>query len=317
MHAQRQTSGGGWTTDRPDSESPPRNEDKLCYGAPVYALADGEVLSAWRMAPDNARPGVKDPRNNSEGGTGISLSGNHVSVLADDGSVIIYSHLAPATVPRGLCREPDKAIMDNADDRVLGNVVDGVATINLPAESAWTSSVGRPQVVQGQMLGRVGNSGNSSGPHIHLKQSTNADVSMPFTHDRAWRSTKSNPGAWEPFTGQVLGPTDKATVVHASPLLRRGEGSGGGVGEVALRFVRSRRAVAALRGATGDLKLITWGMSTSGELVRRGEISAGGASAIAIAEPRSDLIVTALRDAAGDLRLISWLVKDNGELERC
>lgn len=323
MHAQRRTSGG-WTKYRSNAQSPPRNENALCYDAPVYALTDGEVLSAWRMAPDNDRPGVKDPRNTRLGGKGISRSGNHVSVLADDGSVILYAHLVPETVPRGLCREPDKAIMDNANARVHGTndnepgpVVDGVASISLPAESAWTSSVGRPRVTQGQVLGRVGNFGNSSEPHIHLSRNTNAGVPTPFGHHLAWRSTQADPSAWVPFTGQVLGATDKSTVVHASPLLRRGQASRGGIGEVALHFVRSRRAVSALRGATGDLKLITWGMSASGDLAPRGEISAGRASAIALAEPRSDLIVTALRDAAGDLRLISWLVKNNGELERC
>jgi hypothetical protein len=317
FNAQRRTEGGGWDRNKANASSPVQNEDEVGYNRPVYAIADGEVLSAWRSAPDNERPGVKDPRNTSQGGNGISNAGNHIAVLGDDGHVVLYAHMAPGTVPRELCREPDKAIMDNANNRVKDAQVEGVDKISLPAESAWVEAASRPRVKQGQLLGRVGNSGNSTGPHLHLSRKTRADVAAPFGHDRAWRSDKSDPDNWKPFNGQTVGSDDKNTVILASPLLRRGEASAGEFGELAMHFVRSRRVVTALQDENGDLKLITWGLTSSQQFQRRGDISAGRASRIAIAEPRSDIVVTALRDGDGNLRLISWRIEDNGDITRC
>jgi len=102
----------------------------------------------------------------------------------------------------------------------------------------------------------------------------------------------------------------------ASPLLRRGEASAGGFGELTMRFVRSRRLVTALSDESGELKLITWGLTPPEEIVRRGDIGAGLASRITMAEPRSDLIVTALCDGNSKLRLISWRVENNGNISR-
>jgi hypothetical protein len=49
---------GTWTAARPD-KSTATNDGYLIWGMPVYAITDGEVIAAWRNAPDNDAPGTK------------------------------------------------------------------------------------------------------------------------------------------------------------------------------------------------------------------------------------------------------------------
>ena len=308
--AQRQTPGG-WDSNKANPANPVENEDKVCYNMPVYAIADGEVISSWRNAPENPRPGESHPGRLATPKT-IPRSGNHVAVLSDDGSVILYAHFKTGSVPAELCPFNDQFVAD-ADDKVSPP---GAPNAEVPRETMLPAG-NRPRVRRGQFLGRVGNSGASSGPHLHMHRVNAAGNKDPFPHDRAWMSDKSDPPEWQPFNGQVVGPEDKQVVILASPLLRRDDVSAGGFGELALHFVRSRRLVTALQDADGDLKLIAWGLTPEGQFVRRGDITAGRASQIAIAEPQSDILVTAFRDGDGNLRLISWRVENNGDITRC
>lgn len=128
----------------------PQNRDCLAYGEPVHAMADGIVERCWRNAPENPRPGtphagrVSDPKR-------IGGGGNALVVRNDDGTYALYAHMQPGTIPAALCPN-NGTLMKDAD----------AGTENVVPEGKGA------RIRTGQFLGRVGNSGSSSNPHLHV-----------------------------------------------------------------------------------------------------------------------------------------------------
>ncbi|MFN8130069.1 MAG: M23 family metallopeptidase [Solirubrobacteraceae bacterium] len=119
-----------------------RNTDWNFYGAPVYAVADGTVVSAVDGLPDippfTANPNLRGPKD---------YPGNNVQIRIRPGVYAGYAHLQTGSV------------------RVR------------PGQ----------RVQAGQMIGRVGNSGNTTGPHLHFGIQARPDLlseSLPFEIDR-------------------------------------------------------------------------------------------------------------------------------------
>lgn len=107
-----------------------RNEHFGIWGKPVYAMHGGTILKCRRLRPDHP-PGAA----NSESGA------NLVTVDHGNGEVASYVHLMDRSTPAHLC----------------------------PTEISGNDYLDPPiQIEEGQFLGRVGNSGPSTGPHLHL-----------------------------------------------------------------------------------------------------------------------------------------------------
>ena len=122
-------------TSRKAGASGNRNENSLIWGLPVYAMADGWILRCGRSKADNM-PGEKT------GG-----AGNFLRIVHAGGEVALYAHLRKDSIPTALCPKP------------------GV-------NATETTAV---HVEAGQMLGRVGNTGSSSGPHLHVHVDTTGE----------------------------------------------------------------------------------------------------------------------------------------------
>lgn len=123
--------GSGWSSVFEDGD-PKVNEDRVVYGVDVLAMADGEILRCFRTLPNNPEVGVKD-----EDVIAISGGGNGMWIRHETGELALYAHFEPLSVPESLCP------------------ADG--TLNPPIA-----------VTRGTVLGRVGNSGSSTGPHLHV-----------------------------------------------------------------------------------------------------------------------------------------------------
>ena len=111
-----------------------KNEHHLVWGQPVYAMASGWSSSCRRSEPDH-QPG----QANSVPGANV------ISIDHGNGEIAAYAHLMQNTLPASVC--PAEAPVDDDDAPVADEAV---------------------YIHEGQYLGLVGNSGPSTGPHLHL-----------------------------------------------------------------------------------------------------------------------------------------------------
>ena len=116
-------------------------------------------------------------------------------------------------------------------------------------------------------------------------------------------------------------------VTSQGAINRLGDGSAGAVnvtlGVLSLDQVISATFVGssgtllatAVRDGGGNLKIITWRVSSNGQVTRLKDASAGAVSEIS-AVALGGRLVTAVRDGGGNLKLIAWDVAANGGITR-
>jgi hypothetical protein len=166
------------------------NSNHLIYGRKVYAMVSGTVVGCWRNAPDNSKAGTKDWAVQN---FYIGVAGNHVWIRTDDGVYALHAHMIPGSISSAIC--PHNATkFSKASD-----------TGWIAPEAAVTNGV---RITKGQYLGLAGNSGNSTGPHVHVhmaKDKTAFDMhfdhgqTTPFVNDSAAQT-----GPWTLLKGKTL-----------------------------------------------------------------------------------------------------------------
>jgi hypothetical protein len=175
----------------------PPNSDYRIWGKPVRAMAAGEVIEIVNDCPNNPTPLYpEDPNDATEMQQLLDaqkplwspytngVAGNHVLVQHGD-EIALYAHLQKGSIDSNLrARTPGAA--------------------------------GSP-VSAGQILGRAGNSGNSTAPHLHIdshQPNFGDHAAMPMVFTGAWTidndsiggpgapATTGDPaGFWVPLTG--------------------------------------------------------------------------------------------------------------------
>jgi len=142
-----------WTEFKKGGEDRTKNSDSLIYKKNIYAMRAGTIIACWRNAPENQPKNVYHPKVN-EGY--VYGGGNGYWIEHDDGTRAEYAHMLPGSVPSDLCPH---------DAELLP------AKITSPdVKYAWPyiRVTNGKHVAQGQFLGRVGNDGTSSDPHLHV-----------------------------------------------------------------------------------------------------------------------------------------------------
>ncbi len=186
-----------YTTSRSAYNDNPTNDKWIAYGKNVYAVADGVVVACWRNAPENPRPKVSGDSDTTKPWLHAKLKsdeihhgGNFVQIELSDGSIVRQSHFIPGSVPSEICPH---------DDQYL----------SAPGADSDTEVTGGATISAGQLLGRLGNAGNSTNPHLHFHREDSGDPKlMRFRRGLAAPLTgeKSDIDNWTRFAGQQIPP---------------------------------------------------------------------------------------------------------------
>src|SRR5262245_28543418 len=240
-------SGNHWV----DGTDLSKNDGYYTWNTPYYAPANGYIASCWRSFPDDPAPGTQPPNN-----ANIFKGGNHVVIITDQGNAFSLNHFKSNSIPAELCpSNPDGTPFPP------GGAQDAQGNWR---PQAYIDPANRPRVREGDFIGRAGNSGGSSNPHLHISvQPVLPELDawgrellgdkMPFNFRDAWahpydRESQTTVDGWYRMRGGEFAADPNcaecsATMIHPSPYLRRASASAGAVSGTDTQFIPSNRAV--------------------------------------------------------------------------
>lgn len=188
--ARRHIGSGKWSQLKTDGADSTVNSNYIVYGAKIRAMDNGTVVNCWRNSPENAAGSKLAKLTDGY----IAYAGNYLYVLLDNGNYALYAHAQPGSIPSSLC--PNNATYNSTAHPGYVLNTDG-----------WVT--GGARITKGQVLGLVGNVGNSSGPHlhVHVQTSDNLPVKMKFDH-----------GQTTPYTNQTASVNASWTLLKGNSL---------------------------------------------------------------------------------------------------
>jgi hypothetical protein len=155
-------------------------------------MAGGTVIGCWRNAPENAG-NVLHAQN---GTLKILLQGNHLWIRQADGNDALYAHAKTGDIPASLCPNNATLLKGTRSNSPIATEPEAVVTNGAT-------------VTAGQLLFHVGNSGNSTEPHLHVHvvNSSNTSRAMRFARGQTTpfnNSIASLIGPWTRLSGNAL-----------------------------------------------------------------------------------------------------------------
>src|SRR4051795_8629062 len=151
-----------WVT-HPANSDATNNASYYAWNKPLRAIGNGTVIECRRSLADNT-PGVMDSAHRF---------GNAVWIKLDTGEVVAYAHTKQFSIPTSVCPTESVSLADAATP-VHAQAVRGYA---------------------GEVTGRIGNTGNTSEPHVHMQ----LVATPPFDEDDS--NSLSTPGLPLNFDG--------------------------------------------------------------------------------------------------------------------
>jgi len=133
------------------------NAAELAWDRDVRAMADGEVVACRRSSEDNPPDGI-----NGEPANFVEIQHSFDAFDKSRREYVSYYHLRKDSIPLSVC--PDICPEDNPGCNLSTEGVD-------PDGRKLPNPV---PVTAGQIVGRIGNSGTSTNPHLHVHVSTGA-----------------------------------------------------------------------------------------------------------------------------------------------
>jgi murein DD-endopeptidase MepM/ murein hydrolase activator NlpD len=153
--------GSGWSESFDGTWD--ENTDFRVWEKPLYAMGDGVVVACYRGEPDESPKGFDEVEFYFNFGNSLFIQ------YGDD--LVSIAHMKNGSIPEALCPTP------GSPGPGLWPDDDPQTGLNIPVEA-------------GQFLGRVGNTGRSTAPHIHfqvegLASNTISGAPMQFLNVRA------------------------------------------------------------------------------------------------------------------------------------
>lgn len=288
-----------------------RNEDYFGYGKPLYAMADGTVISFANDYDENPAPGLRALIPVSDANAGL-VSALDLARLRRD-CVVTAVRTFQGTLKLIVWQIVDEGNVLDAKLERLGDIEGGaIDDVALTAASttrlftaarsdAGTLEVGSWNVSANGMALTAGATGTGG--------ITGAVAIASLTESRIVVAVRAAGGTLKLIVWDLS--------ADGSSLTRVGEATAGAIEKVALVTLSSGRVLTAVRTGTGKLKVIVWDISRHGSVTRRGDAEAGTISDVsaALVNRERGRIVTAVVTGA-KLKSIIWETGADGNVTR-
>jgi len=315
-----------WTHWTDGATEPYSLEENTTFGTPLYAPEDGYVVACFRNTPDTVDPEA----NTCSGGcpNDVHAAGNFLVIRSmDDDHAVLLAHFEDDTIPPEVCPNP-MTTTDNAnascDIEDWGSYPDNTRLDLVNPGSSY------PEVLQGQYLGNIGHSGNSSAPHGHIEiHDLVFDGSGNPCRDTGdpleWYET------WYQDRADGVGPSDEWTkmngkvATNGSPIIMIPDPLGVAREEHSYNHAASdlnmtshvSGGVVAYKDGGHRLDLRSYDLDVDGFATVQDKVNEGVVLDVALARPNSTRsVVTSIRGSNGKLKLIPYQVSAGGTIAR-
>ncbi|MDC0719124.1 hypothetical protein [Nannocystis bainbridge] len=320
-------SAGQYSIWRADATSPLTVDDHAAFGTALFAPEDGFVVACFHNHPDSQDPTV----NQCPGGNcpaGLNEGGNFIMIVGADGDhAVTLAHLQEDSIPPGLCPNASTPPVANAGSCSISGMDAIRDEFRLDIQNPGQPY---PLVFKGDLVGRLGHNGNSTGPHTHVHW-------KPFAFDGSDNPCEGDSEPIEWFEGYRqsrtpgVAPTSTWTqmdgheVVDGVSLLVWPDPVGWAFSPLAYGHDASNLhlysygagGVGAYQDATGNLDIRTWTVSTAGVVTDQDLREEGAVLDVALAGPMSSRdVIAVIRGSNGDLKLIPYDVDSSGNITR-
>lgn len=287
------------------------NEDYYGYGKPLYAMADGTVISFANDYDENPQPGLRALIPVSDANAGL-VSALSLTRLRKD-CVVTAVRTFQGTLKLIIWQVVDQGRVLDAELTRLGDIeggaIDDVAVTAAGGNRLFTAARSDASTLEVKTWEVSANGMTITAGPTGTGGITGAVAIASLTASRVVVAARTAEGALKLIVWDLS--EDNLS------LTRVGEATAGAIQKPTLVALSSSRVLTAVQTGAGKLKVIAWDISADGAVTRRGDAEAGTISDVsaAIVNGARGRAVTAVV-TGGKLKSIIWETDAVGNVKR-